>query len=65
MPELIQGAATPERLGAELLDWLEAPARVVALEKEFLAIHHTLRRNASERAAEAVLKVLDRAAPEP
>ena len=65
VPELIQGAATPERLGAELLDWLEAPTRVAALEKEVLAIHQTLRRNASERAAEAVLKVLDRAAPEP
>ena len=65
VPELIQGAATPERLGAELLEWLEAPARVLALEKEFLAIHHTLRRNASERAAEAVLKVLDRTAAEP
>jgi len=65
VPELIQGAATPERLGAELLDWLEAPTRVAALEKEFLAIHQTLRRNASERAAEAVLKVLDRVAPGP
>ncbi len=65
VPELIQGTATPERLGAELLDWLEAPTRVAALEKEFLAIHQTLRRNASERAAEAVLKVLDRVAPGP
>ena len=64
VPEFIQGAATPERLGAELLDWLEAPTRVIALEKEFLAIHQTLRCNASERAAEAVLKVLDRGAPE-
>jgi lipid-A-disaccharide synthase len=60
VPELLQEAVTPERLGAELLAWLEDPARVAAVEAEFTRIHLELRRGASARAAEAVLALLDR-----
>ena len=63
VPEFIQRAVTPERLGTELLHWLDAPARVAALEAEFLRIHQQLRRGANERAAEAILKLIDRALP--
>jgi lipid-A-disaccharide synthase len=64
VPELLQDAVRPERLGAELLGWLEDAPRVAALEKEFTRIHTTLRRGASERAAEAILELIDsRASP--
>jgi len=57
VPELIQDAATPERLGAEVLGWLGAPERRRRLEAAFGAIHRRLRRDADRRAAEAVLEV--------
>ncbi|MEI8298042.1 MAG: lipid-A-disaccharide synthase [Pseudomonadota bacterium] len=60
VPELLQDAVTPERLGRELLDWLEDPQRVAAAEAEFARIHLQLRQGASGRAAEAVLALLDR-----
>ncbi len=63
VPELLQEAATPERLAAELAAWLEAPERVAAAVVEFQRIHEELRRSASERAADAVLALLDRMAP--
>ena len=61
-PELFQAAVTPERLGRELLAFLDDPPRVAALEAEFTKIHETLRLGASERAAEAILALIDRAA---
>ena len=60
VPELLQDQVTPERLGRELLAWLEDPARVAAAEAEFARIHAQLRQGASDRAAEAVLALLDR-----
>jgi len=63
VPEIVQGAVTAERLGTELDHWFEAPTRVAALEAEFLKIHEQLRRGASERAAEAILKLIDRTQP--
>ena len=59
VPELLQEAVTPQRLGAELLAWLEDPARVAAVAGEFTRLHLELRRNASEQAAEAVLALID------
>jgi lipid-A-disaccharide synthase len=59
VPELFQEAVTPERLGAELLAWLDDPARSSAVAAEFARIHAELRRGASERAADAVLALLD------
>lgn len=63
VPELFQEDVTPERLGAELLRWLEAPERVAALQAEFARIHVELRRNASERAADALLALVDARTP--
>lgn len=58
IPELLQDAATPEMLGAAVLDWLERPQRRAALQAEFHRIHSMLRRDADSRAAEAVLELL-------
>ncbi len=55
VPELAQGNVSPERLGREIERWLEAPAEVAALVAQFTVIHRELRAGASDRAAEAVL----------
>jgi lipid-A-disaccharide synthase len=62
VPELLQQEVTPERLGAELLAWLGDPPRVEAAIAEFRRIHVELRQGASERAADAVLALIDRRA---
>lgn len=54
VPELLQNDATPEALGAAVLDRLENPDTVAELESAFDDCHRQLRRNASERAADAV-----------
>jgi lipid-A-disaccharide synthase len=60
VPELFQEQVTAERMGAELLAWLEDPARVAAAMNEFDRIHAELARHAAERAADSVLALLDR-----
>lgn len=59
VPEIFQEQVTAERLGAELLGWLDDPARAAAARAEFRRIHDELRRGASERAADALLALLD------
>ena len=58
VPELMQDACTGENLAREILAWLRDPSRLAALLPRFEAIHHELRRDASERAADAVAEVL-------
>jgi lipid-A-disaccharide synthase len=53
--EYFQNDIVPESIGAELLMWLDDPARRAELEREFARIHTDLRRDASARAAAAVL----------
>jgi len=60
VPELFQEDGSPQRLAAELERWLDDPAARAALVEVFTAIHHELRRDASERAADAVLALVDR-----
>ena len=60
VPELLQEEVTPERLGAELEGWLSDPSRSAAAAAEFRRIHEELRQGASERAADAVLALIDR-----
>ncbi|WP_040261124.1 lipid-A-disaccharide synthase [Pseudomonas massiliensis] len=57
VPELLQDAATPETLAANLLPLLDNPAEQTA---GFDAIHRTLRQDASNQAADAVLQLLAR-----
>ena len=55
VPEVLQDAVTPERLGTEVLRWLDDSAAGDALIAEFDRMHTQLRRDASVRAAEAVV----------
>jgi lipid-A-disaccharide synthase len=54
VPELLQDDATPERIAAATLDWLDAPERRAELAAEFRRLHETLRCNAGERIADAL-----------
>ncbi len=58
VPELIQDQATPRRLAAAVLDWLEQPARCRAVAARFADLHATLRCNAAERIADALSSYL-------
>lgn len=58
IPELLQADCTPGNLHAALLRWFRDDEAVAALQPRFLAIHQTLRRDASARAAEAVAGLL-------
>ncbi|MBB6562357.1 lipid-A-disaccharide synthase [Acidovorax soli] len=66
VPELIQGAATPQALCDATLQWLDAkvqhPATITALEQRFSALHASLRRDTSQLAADAIEKILATAA---
>ena len=58
VPELIQQEANAENLASALLDFLNNPAKEQNLQNEFLKLHHELRLNASEHAAQAILRLL-------
>ena len=59
VPEVLQGRVTPEVLGPLLLRALEDQAYRNRVEQTFAAIGTELRCNASERAADAVLELLE------
>ena len=54
VPELLQDDCTAANLHGALLRWFLDADAVEALQPRFLAIHETLRRDASARAADAV-----------
>ena len=62
VPELIQDAATPQALAAAVLQWFDdshhQPQRIAALEQRFATLHHTLQRDTSQLAADAIRKIL-------
>ena len=60
VPEIFQEQVTPERLGHELERWLDDPAARDQIAELFAGIHAELRRSASDRAAEAVLALLEK-----
>jgi len=64
VPELLQDEVTPEKLAAALQDWLDHPARQTALAERFAQIHHTIRRDASARAAAAILELVQPEMPD-
>ncbi len=59
VPELMQEDANPEALAAALLEWLESPARMSAVQEKFKALHAALQRDTATLATDAIQKVLE------
>jgi lipid-A-disaccharide synthase len=60
VPEFVQGQVDAEKLGVALLDLLENSANRQLLSERFRQLGESLRRTASERAADTVLRMLNR-----
>ena len=58
VPELLQHDATPRALARTLLEWLEAPARMAAVQEKFTVLHHQLRRDTATLATDAIEKTI-------
>lgn len=58
VPELLQNDATPEKLSAAIMQYFENPEETQELCKTFADMHGILKRNASERAAAAIAKLI-------
>ncbi|BBM00015.1 lipid-A-disaccharide synthase [Microbulbifer sp. GL-2] len=65
VPEILQSNATAENLGAALIRYFEDPLLGDQLQREFDDLHQQLRRNASERAADAVCGLLNSSGDQP
>jgi lipid-A-disaccharide synthase len=59
VPELMQQDAVPEKLGAAVERFLVDPSETRRIKGALARIHRALRRNASERAAEAVVRLVE------
>jgi lipid-A-disaccharide synthase len=64
VPELIQDRATPQALSDAVLQWLDdldhQPAKMATLQQQFTTLHHSLRRDTSTLATDAIEKILAR-----
>ena len=64
VPELIQDRATPQALANAVLQWLDdldrQPAKMTALQQQFVTLHRSLRRDTSTLATDAIEKILAR-----
>jgi len=60
VPELLQDDATPESLGAAVLERLENEQERADLKQAFSELHQSLKQNADERAAMAISELLER-----
>jgi lipid-A-disaccharide synthase len=58
VPERLQGEADPATLAADVLAWLDAPARAQALVARFTELHHLLRRDTARTATDAIAQIL-------
>ncbi|WP_455203875.1 lipid-A-disaccharide synthase [Kaarinaea lacus] len=63
VPECIQQGATAEKIGMQVLHYLQNPQLVDELQREFLQVHQNLRRDASRQAAAAVLQLIENDEP--
>ena len=63
VPEFLQEAATPQALANAVLAWLDAyasaPAKILALQQKFTALHADLQRDTPTLATDAIQKVLE------
>ena len=57
-PEFLQDAATPEAMGAALLERLLPTQEREATQEVFIELHHSLRRDADQAAADAIADLL-------
>ena len=64
VPELLQDAATPQRLAHAVEDWLQArqtdPERLATLHTKFVAMHHELQRDTATIAVDVFQKILEK-----
>ena len=64
VPELLQNQASAQALSDAMLQWFDfmdrQPAKITALQDRFLALHHTLKRDTSTLATDAIEKILAR-----
>jgi lipid-A-disaccharide synthase len=58
-PEFLQQACRPDKLGPALLEFLDSPEERTRIERAYRKIHQRLRCRAAERAADALLELLD------
>ena len=58
VPELLQDAATPQALTDAVLQWLDAPEKIAALQEKFTALHAELQRDTARLATDAIEKIL-------
>jgi len=58
VPELLQNEASAPRLASAVLEWLDSPARMAAVQQKFDALHHRLRRDTATLATHAIAQVL-------
>ncbi|MGY4516573.1 lipid-A-disaccharide synthase [Lysobacter sp. HA18] len=58
VPELMQQDCTPEKLAVAVLHWFRSAEAVADLTPRFTNLHDELRRDASSRAADAVVEVV-------
>ena len=58
VPELLQEEATPEKLAAALVEWLDHPTKVAQLKERFAQMHETLRRPTGLLVAQAVTQTI-------
>jgi len=58
VPELLQERATAENMASQILNYLDNPQQVEALQQEFEKIHSDLKKNADNAAADAICALL-------
>jgi lipid-A-disaccharide synthase len=58
VPERLQGEADPATLAADVLAWLDTPARAEALAARFTELHQLLRRDTACTATDAIAQIL-------
>jgi lipid-A-disaccharide synthase len=59
VPELLQHAAQPERIAAEVRAWIDDPERSQRVQARFAELHRQLRKDAARAAAACVRDVLE------
>ncbi len=61
VPELLQGAATPDALARETLAWLDDGPRRLQLQARLTDLHLSLRQDTARKAGDAIAKIVEKA----